>query len=175
MVKYLILGNGFIGNKFKEYFGEESAIGKRRINSIKDIHLELVEHKPEIIINCIGKTGRPNVEDVPNSVTIIDTLLETAKKLMDRRVLGPVHIVNEGVITHNEILEMYKEIVDPNFEMPEFIGIDELEKITSAGRSNCILVSIRLSELDIKIRNVRDAVRECLQEYGRYIKWNLMS
>lgn len=60
--KVLILGKGFIGEKLKEVF-EDVAISERRINSMADAQEEVDKHKPNIIINCIGFTGKRNVDD----------------------------------------------------------------------------------------------------------------
>lgn len=281
MSKYLILGNGFIGNRFQEYFnniGEESVIGQRRINSIKDIYLELATYKPEVIINCIGKTGRPNIDwcqnnkeitfksnvtiptlladicedldikmvhmgsgcifegnnnligwseddkpnffgsfysktkiyseqilktyknvlqlrirmpvdnrphdrnlitkllkynkvigDIPNSITYLPDLMKISKELIDRKESGIYNVTNKGTITHFQILSIYKDIVDPNFAMPEFIGLEELKNLTLAGRSNCVLSTNKLEQKGIEMRDVHEAISCCLTEYRRYI------
>jgi len=62
MVKYLIFGNGYIGNKYKDYFGDDAVISNVRINEFNDIDNEIISNSPEIVINCIGKTGRPNID-----------------------------------------------------------------------------------------------------------------
>lgn len=280
MVKYVIFGNGWLGNKFKNYLGDDAILLREKIGQVmafSEIRFFIREYKPEVIINCIGKTGRPNIDwceshkeatffsnvtipamtaeackeagtymvhigsgciyegdndgygydeysspnyigsfysrtkifadeillnytndtdilnirirmpiddrpsnrnlinklvgyrqvigDVKNSVTCVPDLLKVTKELMDRRCCGTTHIVNEGAITHREILEMYKEIVDPEYIMPEFITVDELNEITKTGRSNCVLVNDRLRELGIKIRNSHEAIRDCLTKY----------
>ncbi|MCU0666115.1 MAG: sugar nucleotide-binding protein [Candidatus Omnitrophica bacterium] len=59
--KILILGNGFIGKRLQESF--KCALSKARINSFYDAEREINKYKPSIIINCIGSTGRRNVDD----------------------------------------------------------------------------------------------------------------
>lgn len=61
MVKILIFGDGFIGNHLHNYF-EGSIISKRRIESIRDIINEVAFYEPDLVINAIGKTGKPNVD-----------------------------------------------------------------------------------------------------------------
>ncbi len=34
---------------------------------------------------------------------------------MKNKTIGTINLTNPGLITHNEILTMYKEIVDPDF------------------------------------------------------------
>jgi len=61
-MKYLIFGNGWIGNKFANYLGEESVLSTSRIECIADAKTEIYHYNPEWVINCIGKTGKPNVD-----------------------------------------------------------------------------------------------------------------
>ena len=61
MVKYLIFGKGYLGNKFAQYF-KDSVISDQRINSSSDAEKEITKHNPEVVINCIGRTGTPNVD-----------------------------------------------------------------------------------------------------------------
>lgn len=98
-----------------------------------------------------------------NSITYIPDFLKITKELIDRKETGTFNIVNEGSIGHKEILGLYKEIVDPEFKMPEFIEIEELDTI--AKRSNCILSTKKLEDIGIKVRDVREAIRECMYIY----------
>ena len=41
-------------------------------------------------------------------------------QLMDKLHTGTLNFTNPNVISHDEILEMYKEIVDPNFTWKNF-------------------------------------------------------
>lgn len=61
MTNYLIFGNGFIGNRLANFL-QDSTISYSRINTINDVSLQIKEHNPEIVINAIGKTGRPNID-----------------------------------------------------------------------------------------------------------------
>lgn len=68
MCKYLIFGNGLLGNRFYNYFRdnrEDVILSNERIGNIttsKEIKNLIIKHQPEIVINAIGKTGRPNVD-----------------------------------------------------------------------------------------------------------------
>ena len=61
MVKYLIFGNGFIGNRFANFI-QDSIIADHRIHIINDVDSQIKIHNPEIVINAIGKTGHPNID-----------------------------------------------------------------------------------------------------------------
>jgi len=60
-MKHLIFGNGFIGNNFNNYL-KDTIISKVRIKDINDICVEIEKYRPQVVINCIGKTGIPNVD-----------------------------------------------------------------------------------------------------------------
>lgn len=53
---------------------------------------------------------------------------------------GVFNIVNPGVISASEIIQLYKEIVDPSHSF-EIINVGYLNKITKAERSNCALIT----------------------------------
>jgi len=56
-MKICTLGKGFISEHL-----EYSNISERLDNSSKLINLYLDKYKPDVLINCIGKTGRPNID-----------------------------------------------------------------------------------------------------------------
>ena len=75
---------------------------------------------------------------------------------------GTVNLTNPGLISHNEILEMYKEIVNPEFSWKNFT-IEEQNRILASKRSNNCLDTSRLeSDNSINVKPIKEAVRECL-------------
>lgn len=60
-MKVLIFGNGWIGNKFKNYFNK-SIMSTVDITNAPLVEKEILSQNPDVIINCAGKTGRPNVD-----------------------------------------------------------------------------------------------------------------
>ena len=115
--------------------------------------------------NLITKIANyKQVISLPNSVTVIDDLLVAADQLIQKRAAGVYNVVNPGAITHAEILRMYKEIVDPAHTY-ELITLEQLEKMTKAGRSNCILNGDKLKQAGIELPESRSRIREMLQQY----------
>ncbi len=57
---------------------------------------------------------------IPNSVSILEDFIPIALDMIANKYTGTVNFTNPGVISHNEILQMYKEIVDENFYLEEF-------------------------------------------------------
>jgi dTDP-4-dehydrorhamnose reductase len=58
-MKILIFGNGFLGKQMANYLDAE--LSSARITSPEDIEASITQ-KPDIIINAVAKTGRPNVD-----------------------------------------------------------------------------------------------------------------
>jgi 3,5-epimerase/4-reductase len=98
---------------------------------------------------------------VPNSMTVLPELLPLMIDMAEKKVTGTVNLTNPGLISHNEILEMYKEIVDPNFKWNNF-SIEDQNKILAAGRSNNYLDTTRLEQLYPNVKNIKESVKECL-------------
>jgi dTDP-4-dehydrorhamnose reductase len=62
-MKILVLGkSGFVAQEFIDAYKEECIITNIRINSKEDILKLLGEHKPDAVLNAIGRRGRPNVD-----------------------------------------------------------------------------------------------------------------
>ena len=59
--KILILGKGFIGERLQKAFN--CVVCDDFIRSYHDAERVIRRHKPKIIINCIGLTGKNNVDD----------------------------------------------------------------------------------------------------------------
>lgn len=59
--KILIFGKGFIGERLQD--GLKCNLSEKRIRSLKDAQDEIKKYKPKIIINCIGHTGKTNIDD----------------------------------------------------------------------------------------------------------------
>lgn len=96
--------------------------------------------------NFITKIARYNkVVNIPNSMTILDELLPISIEMAKRNLRGIWNFTNPGVISHNEILEMYKEYIDPNFKWVNFT-LEEQAKVIVAPRSNNELDATKLKE-----------------------------
>ena len=278
-MKILILGNGYLGTRAKETWGDEAILSSIMIGSADDVRRLIDEHRPDAVFNAAGITGKPNVDwcethqmetiigntvlpimiaeacqkkgvyllhmgtgciyygysaapegwkeddhanplavytrtkyaadlalstlpnvgiarirmpidsqsspanlidklasysrvvDVINSVTVVDDMVYVFKQLLEKQASGIFHVTNPGAIKHKEILEMYKEIVDPNHSN-EWISAQELvvSGLAKKTRSNNILQSGNLEKLGIKMRPVKEAVRDILKKYAELKK-----
>jgi len=115
--------------------------------------------------NFITKiTTYEKVCSVPNSMTVLPELLPYVLKMMEAKLTGTINLTNPGLISHNEILDMYKEIVDPEFTYKNF-SIEEQRAILAADRSNNFLDTSKLENLFPEVKNIKDSVRDMLVKY----------
>lgn len=115
--------------------------------------------------NFITKiTSYDKICSIPNSMTVLDEFIPMFYDMMKMKVTGTVNCTNPGVISHNEILEMYKEIVDPNFSWKNF-SLEEQALILKSGRSNNHLSTERISSLFPNIKPIKESIRDCLTNW----------
>ncbi|KAJ4746766.1 hypothetical protein LUZ62_024474 [Rhynchospora pubera] len=94
--------------------------------------------------NFITKITRyEKVVDIPNSMTILDELLPISIEMAKRNLTGIWNFTNPGVVSHNEILEMYRDYIDPHFTWKNFT-LEEQAKVIIAPRSNNELDTTKL-------------------------------
>lgn len=99
---------------------------------------------------------------IPNSMTVLDNLLPIMIHYAINRKTGTINLTNPGLITHNEILEMYKEIIDPDFTWENFT-IEEQNSILASKRSNnCLNTNTLETDTGIKIKSIKESIRDTL-------------
>jgi dTDP-glucose 4,6-dehydratase len=108
---------------------------------------------------------------IKNSMTVLPELLPLVFDMMKNKKTGTINLTNPGLISHNEILEMYKEIVDPSFVYENF-SQEEQRKILQCDRSNNFLDTTKLQEMFPNIRNIKESVKDCLYSYKEYLQNN---
>lgn len=113
--------------------------------------------------NFITKiTTYEKVCSIPNSMTVLEELLPMMIDMARNNVTGTFNMTNPGKISHNEILQMYKEIVDPKFTWKNF-SHEEMLKILAADRSNNELINDKLKKLYPEVRGIHEAVRDTMK------------
>ena len=61
----------------------------------------------------------------------------------ERKLTGIMNYTNPGAVSHNEILQMYKDYIDPEFTWKNFT-VEEQAKVIVAPRSNNLLDTKRV-------------------------------
>jgi hypothetical protein len=112
--------------------------------------------------NFISKiTKYKKICSMPNSMTVLNELLPIMIDMSLKYETGTINLTNPGTITHNEILTMYKEIVDPDFTWENFT-IEEQNQILLSKRSNNQLNTDKLKSMYPHVLNIKDSVRNIL-------------
>ena len=101
----------------------------------------VTEESPRNFITKI--TTYEKICSIPNSMSVLPELLPIALQMMIDHKIGTYNFTNPGVISHNQILEMYREIVNPHFTWTNFT-IEEQDKILASKRSNNYLDTSKL-------------------------------
>lgn len=169
------LEKGFTEDSIPNFFGSSYSIVKGytdRImhlfeDSVLNVRMRMPINNLNDGKNFISKiTKYEKICSYPNSMTVLPELLPYLLKMMQMNIKGTINLTNPGYITHNDILEMYKEIIDPNFNWRNFT-VEEQNKILDSKRSNNFLDTKRLEELFPNVKNIKDAVRQCIINYKK--------
>jgi dTDP-glucose 4,6-dehydratase len=170
--------NGFTENDQPNFFGSSYSIVKGFTDRLMHLYEDKVlnlrirmpitgEKNPRNFITKIANYEK--ICSVPNSMTVLPELLPCVLDMMKNKITGTMNLTNPGLISHNEILQMYKEIVDKDFKWNNF-SQEEQRKILAADRSNNYLDTSKLESLYPKIKNIRTSIRECLIQYRATLK-----
>jgi nucleoside-diphosphate-sugar epimerase len=162
--------NGFLEDSKPNFFGSSYSIVKgftdMLMHNFNDsalnvrIRMPITDEFNER--NFITKiTNYQKICSIPNSMTVLNELLPIMIDMALTNETGTVNLTNPGLVNHNEILEMYKEIVDPNFTWQNF-DIEEQNQILLSKRSNNYLDTNKLQEKYPSVKNIKDSVREML-------------
>lgn len=103
-----------------------------------------------------------------NSMTVLDELLPFVIDMMEKKQIGTINLTNPGLITHNEILEMYRDIIDNEFKWKNFT-LDEQNGILDAQRCNCYISADKLNRLYPEVKNIKESVKDTLKRMKRNI------
>lgn len=104
--------------------------------------------------NFITKIARYNkVVNIPNSMTLLPISMEMAK----RSLKGIWNFTNPGVVSHNEIPEMYKSYINPSFEWINFT-LEEQAKVIVAPRSNNEMDASKLKHGFLQLLSIKDSL-----------------
>ena len=164
---------GFTEEDVPNFFGSSYSIVKGFTDCImKTMNVLNIRIRMPINSECNSRnfirkiTTYEKICSIPNSMSVLPELIPYAIKMMKNCVIGTINLTNPGVISPNEILELYTEIVDPLFVWKNFT-IEEQNCVLSSKRSNNLLNTNKLEKLFPEIKNIKEAVKMCLREYTK--------
>lgn len=98
-------------------------------------------------------------------MSVLDDLIQIMISMIKNNTTGTFNFTNPGLVSHNEILEMYKEIINHTFVWENFSS-EEQRIILDADRSINFLDTTKLEQYckdnNIILLNIKDSIRETL-------------
>jgi UDP-glucose 4,6-dehydratase len=120
--------------------------------------------------NFITKIARyDKVVNIPNSMTILDELLPISIEMAKRDCRGIWNFTNPGVVSHNEILEMYKKYINPDFKWTNFT-LEEQSKVIVAPRSNNEMDASKLKAEFSQLMSIKDSLIKYVCEVINFLR-----
>lgn len=105
------------------------------------------------------------VVNIPNSMTILTEMLPASLAMAKAGLTGVYNFTNPGVISHNEVLDLYTKYIDPTYAYKNFT-VEEQAKVIAAPRSNNELDTTKLLRDmpdGIVINEIHKAYELCFQ------------
>lgn len=166
-------GNGYSEEDEPNFFG--SLYSRSRVISEK-----LLKEFPNVLqlrlrIPILGKPNPKNLIDklikypqminVTNSCTIMEDFVPAVIKLMEMGQTGIFNMTNIGAMNHVEIMTMYKEIVDPGFQINVMSQEDQDE--LNKRRSNDVLNTDKRENLGVHMPPLKESLKKIFEEYKK--------
>jgi 3,5-epimerase/4-reductase len=99
-------------------------------------------------------------------MTILHDLLPLIPQMVNRRLSGHYNFVNPGTMSHNEILDLYREYIDPEFTYENF-SIEEQNQILLSKRSNNCMDTTKLEEQFPDVADIRSSMRKLFERMSQ--------
>jgi len=100
-----------------------------------------------------------------NSMTVLPDLLPLLIDMVVKKEIGTINLVNPGYISHNEILELYKEHINSDFKW-ENMTIEEQNQLLLSERSNNILNTSKLQKLYPDVKDIKTSIKSLFTSYS---------
>lgn len=154
----------FMGSSYSVVKGFTDRLMKLFFNNVLNVRIRMPivdgKNKRDFISKILKYQ---KICDMPNSMSVLPTLIPIMIDMAVKHRVGTINLTNPGLISHNEILQMYKEIVDPSFKWENF-SIDEQDKILASKRSNNCLNTSKLLESYPEIPDIKTAIKNVINQ-----------
>lgn len=164
--------NGFGESSKPNFFGSSYSIVKGFTDQLMTLYKDNVlnvrirmpitaESNPRDFITKI--VGYEKICSMANSMSVLDELLPIMVDMALNKKVGTINLTNPGTISHEEILQMYKEIVDPN-KIWKTMTYEEQSLMLKSKRSNNELDTSKLLLSYPSVKPIREAVYNALKK-----------
>lgn len=114
--------------------------------------------------NLIDKLlNYPEMISITNSCTVMEDFVPATIQLIEMGQTGIFNMTNIGAMNHEEIMSLYKEIVDPGFEIK--LMSQEKQDELNKRRSNCVLNTDKRENLGVHMPPLEESLRRILKTY----------
>jgi len=180
-IHFTYIGNAFLYNRTypneyeylendnPDFFGSSYFIIKAFTDKIIKLYSNVLNlrikmpiydyHHPSNFITKIINYNK--ICSLPNSISVLNDIFPILLDMMINKYIGTFNLTNPGTISHNEILELYKKIIDPSLIWTN-ISIDEENKLFTNQRYNNKLSNKKLLKLYPNIPNIKISVKNLL-------------
>lgn len=165
--EHMIDGIGFTEEDEPNFFGSNYSVVKGHTNNLMKYTNALTLRIRMPITSCLSPrnfiskiTTYEKICSIKNSMSVLPELLPLSLTMMNNKDTGIYNFTNPGSISHNEILEMYRDIVDPGFTWKNF-SLDEQDKVLSSKRSNNLMDTNKLTS-KYQVDDINTAVNKVL-------------
>ena len=171
--------NGFNENDEPNFFGSSYSVVKGFTDMMMHMYPNVLNLRIRMPItninnprNFITKIINYNkICSIPNSMTVLDDFFPVFLDLMVRRKTGTYNCTNPGLISHNDILTSYRNIVDPGFTWENFT-LEEQSKVLKSDRSNNLLDTTLVQSEYPGLKGIHDSINNILLKLNKNVNSN---
>merc|ERR1719499_569509 len=152
----------FAGSWYSRTKGYVDEILKASYPNVMTLRLRMPisdDLSPRNFITKISNYAR--IVNIPNSMSVLYDLLPLMIAMAEAEKTGIYNFTNPGVISHNQVMDLYKQYIDPKKTYVNFT-IEEQDKILKAARSNNELATDKLEavakELGMPLPHILDSI-----------------
>lgn len=155
-------------NFFGSFYSQTKAVAESALKEIPNVcvlrirmPLQGSPHQK----NLLDKLRKyDQILSLPNSVTIIEDFMPFLERVIEKKPTGVLNAVNPGAYEHRDLLELYREKIDPSKKF-EYISLAEFAGMTKAARSNCVLSTALCEKMGIAMPPVSESLPKLIDRY----------
>lgn len=121
--------------------------------------------------NLINKLKNyQKIINIPNSITFMDDFVRCVDWMAKNSETGIFHVTNPEPLTAVDIMQEYGKYIPHTFQI---ITEAELDLMTVAKRSNCILNTDKLQKTGFSMTSSKEALKSCMETYINNLEKNV--
>ena len=156
----------FFGSGYSTVKGFTDRLMAESYPEVLNVRIRMPIHSQDNPRNFITKIIQyKKINSIPNSMTVLDDIIPLLVKAMEDRIEGTLNAVNPGIISHSEILRMYRDFQNGAHTWEE---LDTKELMRGghvvAARSNNHLDTTRIKSLYPQLPSAHESVERILRE-----------